>query len=268
MIINQEKRFAFIHIPKCGGTSVRNQLGAFDDHQGYFGTRREIEGLGLVDAMHLPLAVIASRFPEVAQTLRNATTYALIRDPYARFRSSMSMYLRSVRRAEIDGFDDAGLAAVVDGCIARVSRDDPSLDVEIAHFVRQVDMIQHPDVPLDLRLYATANIPAMLRAMGQHLGHPLREDAHDNQTVTIRYGWLRPYYRSAAQFLNGVLPAQTYAALKRRAVPLLSKPPTRADRGVFNSDTVRDFVSDFYAADLALAERVSHSPVVSLEGTC
>ena len=88
MIIDDEHRVAFVHIPKCGGTSVRNQLAAIDSCKGEFYGRRPHERLGLLDYCHIPLQTLAREFPTAYEKVGAYQSFAIVREPHARFASA------------------------------------------------------------------------------------------------------------------------------------------------------------------------------------
>src|SRR5215469_2320355 len=88
MIIDDEHRVAFVHIPKCGGTSVRRQLAALDSCRGFFYDRRDHDALGRLDYCHIPLAFLAAHFRDAFDKVAAYSAFALVRDPHSRFVSA------------------------------------------------------------------------------------------------------------------------------------------------------------------------------------
>ena len=57
MIIDDQNKFVFVHIPKCAGSSIRSKLDVFDTTGGFLRPPvQEVDGVGLLDLAHLPLS--------------------------------------------------------------------------------------------------------------------------------------------------------------------------------------------------------------------
>lgn len=90
-IVSNEKGFAFVHVPKTGGTSFGRQIASQTAHdpEFYEGILKDPE-LGAFYRDHLTLPMYAKHYPQTLQKLRDYTAYAIIRDPYARFKSAFA----------------------------------------------------------------------------------------------------------------------------------------------------------------------------------
>src|SRR5690554_2986132 len=90
MIINDAHQFVFIHIPKCAGTAVRVRLGEFDSSGGAFSISKGFHTeIGELDMAHIPLPVLKRFFPEPYEKVRTYESFAIVRDPFQRFSSSL-----------------------------------------------------------------------------------------------------------------------------------------------------------------------------------
>jgi hypothetical protein len=67
MIVSSKHDFAFVHIPKCAGSTIRHPLRDKDDFGGRFYRSIEVPGLGLVNANHLPLNILQEHFPTLSR---------------------------------------------------------------------------------------------------------------------------------------------------------------------------------------------------------
>jgi hypothetical protein len=105
MIINKTNRFAFVHIPKCGGTSVRKVLDTFNEWS-YLGNPwiGETKKLGTVHFSHLPLQALRILFPEDLELVLKYESFALVRDPYERFFSKSSVIKSEIGNPEVMDF--------------------------------------------------------------------------------------------------------------------------------------------------------------------
>lgn len=102
MIINHQHRLVFIHIPKCGGTSVRNTLRHLHEGDAIWDVvgRQPHPALGVIAYNHLPLKSIKDHFPKLYEDISNYESFAIVRDPKIRFISSVSEYLNVSARIE------------------------------------------------------------------------------------------------------------------------------------------------------------------------
>ena len=93
MIINRQHDFGFVHIAKCAGSTIRQQLRGIDDAQGRFYRSIEHPVLGWINGNHIPLSVLQEHFPQDLAALRAVRSYTLTRDPMDRFISGVSQLL-------------------------------------------------------------------------------------------------------------------------------------------------------------------------------
>ena len=94
MIISDTQKFIFLHIPKCGGTTIRKSLINFDTRNNYFwmfdylpGAESESPKLQ-VDKAHMTLAIFKQLYPRDFELLNDYTVFAFSRNPIKRLISS------------------------------------------------------------------------------------------------------------------------------------------------------------------------------------
>ena len=98
MIVSDRHKFAFIHIPKCAGTTVRNRITPYDDLGGAHHERVEDHPvLGPTDFVHLPLYTLRDHFPEEFDKVRRYWSFAVLRNPKSRFFSAVAQRVRMYR---------------------------------------------------------------------------------------------------------------------------------------------------------------------------
>lgn len=253
MIISDRHRLAFVHIPKCAGSSVRRQIAAFDDAGGAFADVRPHDGLGWIDHGHIPLAVLQSHFPEVLEKLRAYTTYALIRDPLARFGSALRQTLHFYEGRTPAEMSAAELRGHTERLIARLRAGEAPLDPKLIFFARQTDFVDLDGERIADRLFPVERTADLIRELSQRLGTPLDPERRANRDLSFRLPALvRPAYALNALFFRHA-PPWLHERIKRAVVPLLTR-GTSATRqlGLTEDRTVRDFVADHYAADIRL----------------
>ena len=271
MIINHDANFAFVHIPKCGGTTVAKQLHHYDQGELSQPGFAEISGLGTVDRMHIPLEVLRQHFPETFRKLRNYRSYALIRHPLKRFQSSVFQYNvmygdNAVTRTQLElsvnriiedlnEFDDGTRSAL------------PHTHI---HFQRQADYIYSAGERLITHLYRLDEIDAMLSDATDYLigaggTVPDRPNPHAFPTATrvAQHNQSRVYRsklhaltaRIGGRVIRTISGQQLYSEIAKSSRGLFLTTNIDSYAPIFNSDHVRQFVDEYYAEDLKIYER-------------
>jgi hypothetical protein len=94
MIVSHSKRFIFVHIPKCAGTSFRDALKRYHDDSENFWYRRYHPYFGCeIDYAHMRLWELHALFPGILDAMAHYETLALVRSPYERFISALAQHL-------------------------------------------------------------------------------------------------------------------------------------------------------------------------------
>jgi hypothetical protein len=141
MIIDDTHRTAFVHIPKCGGTSISLQFGALDSYGGAFRRKGVHPKLGAVHFAHIPLLFLRGHYPAEFDKVSSYRSFALTRDPHARFASATFQRLEEflgVPKTDITLARALEEARAVIGWLAGRG---PFCDLNYIHFSRQVDYV-------------------------------------------------------------------------------------------------------------------------------
>ena len=94
MIISDTQKFIFLHIPKCGGTTVRNSLKIFDTRNDYYWMHVHMNGATekspklQIDKAHMSLPIFKRLYPKDFELLNEYTVFAFSRNPIKRIISS------------------------------------------------------------------------------------------------------------------------------------------------------------------------------------
>ena len=111
MIVSDTYEFAFVHIPKCAGTTVRAVLERYDEtpgpqalglephptHENIF----DLPGVGYVDFHHLPLQALALAMPEQLDKLRRYDAVTIVREPHDRLVSAFAEHMKRYRKTPL-----------------------------------------------------------------------------------------------------------------------------------------------------------------------
>ena len=143
MIISDRNKFVFIHIPKCAGTSVRSRIEHLDDRNGAYSSRLDKHPeLGLLNYVHIPLRTLKDQFPNEYVCIETYRSMAVMRDPSARFVSSVSQYCNRYSDVEMRNHNIKTLRRQVDRLIDEIEEQEVSnpggrLPAKLIHFQRQ-----------------------------------------------------------------------------------------------------------------------------------
>lgn len=249
MIISRRTKTAFIHIPKNGGTTVRRQMHQLHDIDASFNAAANLPGVGRVHLAHLPSRTIREHFPEVYQILLDCQIFVLCRDPFSRFRSSVSQHLKLYKNISMASLGEAELRSRILDLIGEIETSPDVLPIKLNHFVRQTEML---DDEMEISLFALEDMACMMEQISLRTGIPMRHDRKDNETISLRDERLRKPLSRIAVELEKKLPSTAYQALQKLAKRVLQKPIPQTTEVAFHSPEVLNFVKTHYADDIEL----------------
>jgi hypothetical protein len=252
MIISQSHNFGFVHIAKCAGSTIRQQLRDKDDLGGRFYKTMTLPGLGRINANHLSLQMLRDHFPEELAQLKAVTSYTLTRDPMGRFVSGISQLMR-------DRGMDPGTASHDDvliqarGVMVYLNALDGFPDLEHILFARQIDYVMLEGEKIVSHVCAMEDIDALFDVMATRHDLHLMKDTVWNPTVTYKVPALSDILNRAKWFAQKVLPLRGYVALRDFAAKkLTTKGAPQLSETLRGSVEISDFVERYYANDRAL----------------
>ena len=268
MIISEKHQFSFIHIPKCAGTSVRQILQPFDSYQGRFTGRVDHHlTFGQLDYVHIPLFVLQDHFPSEFEAVMNYWSFAVVRDPFARFASSVSQRLRKYSDRPVQNRPTEDIRSFVHETINYLLQHEQErhlLPPEFIHFQRQIDYIKLDDEQIVGSLYTVNQIGELLADVSQKTGQNLLANASDsskmsaNRTIVYRNDLLRRVIdtsRPVINKFNKFLPEPVKQTLRDRVYV----PRDQRIKHLFETEHVQAFIRNYYADDIKLYERVSET---------
>ena len=96
MIISDSQKFAFLHVPKCAGTTIRQALLQYDSRKNHYWLYQKIcisspgkENITrIIDKAHLPLKILQRLYPRDYALLFEYSTFATCRHPRKRLISA------------------------------------------------------------------------------------------------------------------------------------------------------------------------------------
>jgi hypothetical protein len=251
MIIDDNHRVVFVHIPKCGGTSVARQFGQLDTSR-LFRRKGEHDRLGLIHYAHIPLYYLRDHYPDEFAKVAAYDSFALLRDPHARFASATFQRIEEfggVPRIQITGKRALAEARQV---IHWLKQRDRFCDLEYIHFSRQCDYIFLDGEQIVRNIYTIED----MQIFGEDLGRItlLNFDADRRENANFASP-----YSGVFALLHGLKPIYsrlTSWALRERILLLLQswnlQKPTSMYEAFRRDPEISDFVESYYAEDFAL----------------
>jgi hypothetical protein len=266
MIINDAHKVVFIHIPKCGGVTIRTLLGPYDDAEGSFKGVRVHEELGEIDCGHIPLFVLQEHFPKEYQKIKDYETYAVVRHPLSRFPSSVSQYVKWYGEASIRYLTLSEIHAHVDNVIDILQsheHDQSYLPYQYIHFQRQIDFIYNNKRKLIDNVNTIENISDVILSIGKKIGKEFDDAAEGgyskNETLVFRNKLIRCVYGIAKSKIWPLVPTsiqKSTAGFLRDAV-YVSRQSKLGH--TFESNYIQDFIRSYYAKDIKMYEELAES---------
>ncbi|MEM9231038.1 MAG: sulfotransferase family 2 domain-containing protein [Pseudomonadota bacterium] len=277
MIINDRHGFAFVHIPKAGGSTIRSALRAYDEsHDRYYAKSvADHPVLGRLDYPHIPLDILAAHFQEDFERLRRYHSFAVMREPFARFRSAVAQRLRMYKRMDLEQVTDEDVRTEITEAVAYLSATTGSTagyDCDFIHYLPQARFVYHESQQIVQRVYPLDHVDNLLGDISVLVGKDLDPEPKRNVSFENRLSGLWAAQRISQTWVEPYLPRALW------------KPPLAATRrlmfrtGVFRNwdqlydplfrnAEVRGFVNEYYAQDIALFKRVAEAALPDMTTT-
>ncbi len=252
MIICAAHDFGFVHIAKCAGSTIRQQLRDRDDLQGRFSRTIRHPELGLINGQHVPLATLRDHFPEDFAALRRVTSYAVTRAPFDRFVSGISQLIRD-RIGEPGEMSQDQILATARGVIDYLQATPGLPDRTHILFARQCDYTDLDGERVITHVYAMEHMDALMNRLEAQHGLSLMRDQTWNPTVTYRFRALTGPLKTLKDKSRRVLPLKAYVAARDVGIRLFTrKGAPKLSEALSSASDIQAFVEDYYAADRTL----------------
>lgn len=256
MIVSDRHQFVFIHIPKCAGSYARRKLTPFDDIEEEFsGGVHTHPTLGKIDHYHLPLVILREYFPAIFKRVESYGSYALLRNPFERFPSSVAQRIKQYRNLPLHRISPKALTQEVESIIQQLSSHQGKLNADYVHFCRQSDYVEIDERPVVDNLFAAANVDFMLSEIGKLVRQDLEltEPANTvNQADVYRHEWLRQLIETVRPLVTGTPLKLIPQRLQQQVRSVIYTPAKERLPAIFDSAGVKDFISDHYRRDIEL----------------
>ena len=173
MIVNDAHRFSFVRIPKCAGTSVRVRLGEFDTSGGAFSVSKGFHPeIGEIDMAHIPLLILKRFFPEHYEKVLTYESFAIVRDPFQRFSSSLYQRLMMFSAENVRALSVRDLEAASEDAISVLEENINSdlMPYGFIHFQPQHTYLKCDGAQIVRNVFDISDLASFFTAAGAQLG--------------------------------------------------------------------------------------------------
>lgn len=262
MIISQKHQLAFVHVPKCGGSSVREQIEKLHDFPAPFRALMNHPDLGRIHRAHLPLWAVREHFPNAFELLCEYDVYALVRDPFSRFRSAVAEIFRVNVGKEISHARNGEVRSEIASIIDTLSNTSNLVDAKYCHFIRQSDFVCLESQRIANRLRPIGRMPEMLNEIGVKSEIKIVPSFHRRETLDFRFHQSEKILRKSARLAYKYLPLSSYTRVQHMARRLF----TRSRKGgphdeAFAAPEINNFILEYYSQDFVLWKLLSSPPI-------
>ncbi len=263
MIINEAHRFVFVHIPKCAGSSVRTVLEAYNQWiQIDSRIIRKTPTHGIIDHNHIPLLTLRELYPESFGQVCSFESFALVRNPFDRFFSSVQQKMRMdlLRNNQATRlFSDSEITSEIENVVAYLStlpNSPHQLPHNYIHFQRQVDYIFLNDERIVKHVFCLHHLDQFFNTIKEKTGieRPIPSESGDNQienrSELYRNGmlkWIDSATKPIRRLLSPVFPYQLRELYKN-----VTKVPSSNAYTNYLSPKVRQCIESYYKEDIEL----------------
>jgi hypothetical protein len=259
MIISDEYRFVFVHIPKCAGTYIRNILMPYDSTMGEFTNRVAVHPeLGLIDFVHIPLNILETNFQNEYHKIELYESFVVLRNPFDRFKSSFVQHLKQMGGKRIEQMTMAESNDALKNAMEwiRLNRDNTIYPHEYIHFIPQIRFVNNHQKRVIKNIFCLEHIDEMIVSIEEIIGDKLKlsHQIEKNQTYLYRNSIFRYFFEIFRPMYKTL-----YHNLPRGFVNfIISMVFVTKDENLqklFKSDYVIEFVNANYAEDISLYEQ-------------
>ena len=239
MIVSDEERLIFMHIPKTAGIFIRRNLP--DDRR--FAGIRMLDGVGMRDFAHLPLRLVAEHFPTDFAKMADYRSFAAIREPHARFVSSVQEHLKQFKGIPKEQVTSPLVIDTAREIVKHLPSDEP----EYAHFLPQIQFVELDGRRIVTDLFDFANIDDMVHEIEAYTGRQM-----DREPKNVAGAAIHPAIHRGWRKVRDAAPWLTPFGRSR----IVRKFFTRRNE-VTLTDDLSAFVDAYYRADIALYQKVA-----------
>jgi hypothetical protein len=248
MIVSDALRLAFLHIPKCAGSTVRRDLVAHDSLGDMFhGFWTPPHGVR-IDMLHITLAQLEAHFPDVLDKVRAYESYAVIREPARRLFSSLAYYMGSVQNQRIQADDPERIERTLREVADKLAVANGSLESRFVYFTRQSEYVRLRGKRLVRHLYPLEELSRLAQDVQKR--HGVAIDVRERvNPMAVDDG---PLVRAMRRVAAPVLPRTVRLGLRAALLPSAARTGEALFRQVSATDLFQDLMERYYGEDVFL----------------
>lgn len=260
MIIDDEHEIAFVHIPKCAGTTVREYLKEYDRSKGKFSNRVVSHTeLGRLDYVHIPLFVLKNHFRKEFELVQSYWSFVVVRDPFKRFASSVTQRLKMYGEKPMQEMSASEIRNEVEKCIEYLRTNDGDnllLPCEYIHFQKQSDYIYVGGERIIKSIYTTDNIDCLINSLKERTGLRNRGGSNKGSEIKLENTSLvyrNDFFRWLMIGMSPLKPIVRFLLSDKYEKSLKGKIYVTRDSRVgdiFSDPYVEDFIREYYQKDI------------------
>jgi len=260
MIISDNHRFVFVHIPKCAGTTVKARLRAIDTTGDQFFSIVDHPQMGRVHLEHLTLAELADYFPSAFDKVCEYRSMAIVRDPMDRFVSAIFQRLREFARQRASDITPETVEAEAEKVATYLASGRSRLEIEYVHFNRQSDFLEHDDRRIVQDVFPIDRIGEAASYIQQWTGVDIG-DERKNRTTQLSIRSLRPIQRMLRAPYVRLFPVEARLKIRARMMKAGFYGEVVKQQFIPPESAVNRFIRDYYARDFQIYEQALAEPV-------
>jgi len=252
-VISDDLRFAFLHVPKTGGTTIGQQIASQVQHDGRFfeGVEKDPE-LGEFYQDHLTMRMYAKHYASVLEKLRTFDVYAVVRDPFARFRSALAQFSRLSSLGELSQLPRSELRDMVGSVIAQLERGDGK-SLAMIFFRPQAEFVALNGELIARRIFDLSDLNKFSAEMAEKYQVRMEVGEYRRKTPHYRrhmFGRVAGYKNMAAR----ILPAPVFDLAKQGVKRVLRRNGDPEFDDILARMDIHSFVRDYYKEDYDILE--------------
>lgn len=258
-ILLYSKRFAFIHIPKNAGSSIRVQVEALDETGGrYFDRYETLDGIGEVFMGHMTLAQMAKAFPDDVAALRGMETFAFTRDPLKRFISALQEFSKFHGIGVFHDFSRDRKTGMANEVLDRLNEAGDDVPSDLFHFTPQVAFLDLNGERIIKNVYPVSNFNEAIKRMSEIIGVEITPQ-RSNSSWRIRRSLTVSASRRLWHIARPFVPSSAKERLWARFSDKIIERPASEQASAFVNDAIADRVAHYYRRDYDLVSAVENN---------
>lgn len=252
LIISVRNNFFFQHIPKNGGTTLRFFLDPINEKP-MFNENLELFYSSLIDINHIPLFYLQKNYNHYYEFIKNSDSYAILRNPFDRFTSSVLQRIRMYKGIDLSKLNDHQIEAEIIEVIDFLTRFNPNeiLPYDYIHFQRQYDYVFFKNKQIIKNLYLMSDISSLMKSLinkfpNSDLKFIVNENKQNKSKVSRGIISRKIYNLYKHTNIHEIIPRSMIDYFKRK---ILVDFKSSSLHKSFETEVVKNFINSYYEKD-------------------